>query len=31
VHLDLPTTLRVVEQRVGRVDRMNSLHDVIEV
>ena len=29
VHLDLPTTLRVAEQRVGRVDRMDSPHDVI--
>jgi hypothetical protein len=31
VHLDMPTTLRVAEQRVGRVDRMNSPHDTIEV
>lgn len=31
VHLDLPTTLRVAEQRVGRVDRMDSPHDAIEV
>jgi len=31
VHLDLPTTLRVAEQRVGRVDRMDSRHDRIEV
>lgn len=30
VHLDLPTTLRVAEQRVGRVDRMDSRHDAIE-
>ena len=30
VHLDLPTTLRVAEQRVGRVERMNSPHDIIE-
>ena len=30
VHLDLPTTLRMAEQRVGRVDRMNSPHDEIE-
>jgi superfamily II DNA/RNA helicase len=30
VHLDLPTTLRVAEQRVGRVDRMNSPHAAIE-
>jgi superfamily II DNA or RNA helicase len=31
VQLDLPTTLRVVEQRVGRVDRMNSPYARIEV
>lgn len=31
VHLDLPTTLRVAEQRVGRVDRMDSPHDNISV
>jgi superfamily II DNA or RNA helicase len=31
VHLDLPTTLRVAEQRVGRVDRMDSPHNRIEV
>lgn len=31
VHLDLPTTLRVAEQRVGRVDRMNSPHDAVDV
>ncbi len=31
VHLDLPTTLRVAEQRVGRVDRMDSPHDGISV
>ena len=30
-HLDLPTTLRVAEQRVGRVDRMDSPHDRITV
>ena len=30
VHLDFPTTLRVAEQRVGRVDRMNSPYDTIE-
>lgn len=30
VHLDLPTTLRIAEQRVGRVDRMDSRHDAIE-
>jgi hypothetical protein len=31
VHLDLPTTLRVAEQRVGRLDRMDSPHDQISV
>jgi hypothetical protein len=31
IHLDLPTTLRVAEQRVGRVDRMDSPHDSISV
>ncbi|MGY1671408.1 SNF2-related protein [Geodermatophilus sp. SYSU D00710] len=31
VHLDLPTTLRVAEQRVGRVDRMDSPHEEITV
>ena len=30
VHFDLPTTLRVAEQRVGRVDRMDSPYDEIE-
>ena len=30
VHFDLPTTLRVAEQRVGRVDRMDSPYAVIE-
>ena len=30
VHLDLPTTLRIAEQRIGRIDRMDSPHDVIE-
>ncbi len=30
VHLDLPTALRVAEQRVGRVDRMDSPYDSIE-
>ena len=29
IHLDLPTTLRVAEQRVGRVDRMDSPYDQI--
>lgn len=31
IHLDLPTTLRVAEQRVGRVDRMDSPHHRITV
>lgn len=31
VQLDMPTTLRVAEQRVGRVDRMDSVYDRIEV
>lgn len=31
VHLDLPTTLRVAEQRVGRVDRMDSPHERISI
>ncbi len=31
VHLDMPTTLRVAEQRVGRVDRMDSPHNRIEI
>ena len=30
VHLDMPTVLRVAEQRVGRVDRMDSPHTTIE-
>jgi hypothetical protein len=30
LHLDLPTTLRTAEQRVGRVDRMDSPHDRIQ-
>jgi hypothetical protein len=31
VHFDIPTTLRVAEQRVGRVDRMDNRNDAIEV
>ncbi|MFI0469193.1 SNF2-related protein [Saccharopolyspora sp. 5N102] len=31
IHLDLPTTLRNAEQRVGRCARMDSPHDFIEV
>ena len=30
VHLDMPTVVRIAEQRVGRVDRMDSPHAVIE-
>lgn len=30
IHLDMPSVVRVAEQRVGRVDRMDSPHDVIE-
>ncbi|MFO8232736.1 MAG: SNF2-related protein [Longimonas sp.] len=29
--LDTPSVIRIAEQRVGRVDRMNSPHDAIEV
>lgn len=29
--LDMPSVLRVVEQRIGRVDRMDSLHNEIEI
>lgn len=31
VLLDLPSVLRVVEQRIGRVDRMDSVHKEIEI
>lgn len=31
VHLDLPTTVRIAEQRVGRVDRMDSPHSDITI
>jgi len=31
VHLDLPTVIRVLEQRIGRVDRMDSPHAEVEV
>ena len=31
VHLDLPTVVRVLEQRIGRVDRMDSPHAKVEV
>jgi hypothetical protein len=30
VHLDMPSVVRVAEQRVGRIDRMDSPHDEIE-
>jgi hypothetical protein len=30
VHLDMPTVVRIAEQRVGRVDRMDSPHEIIE-
>lgn len=31
VHLDMPTVIRLAEQRIGRVDRMDSLHEAIDV
>lgn len=31
VHLDMPTVIRLAEQRIGRVDRMDSLHKAIDV
>lgn len=31
VHLDTPTVIRTAEQRAGRVDRMDSRHDTIEI
>lgn len=31
VHLDTPTVIRTAEQRAGRVDRMDSAHDDIEI
>ncbi len=31
VLLDLPSVLRIVEQRIGRVDRMDSLNESIEI
>ena len=30
VHLDMPTVVRQAEQRIGRIDRMDSEHAVIE-
>ena len=31
INLDLPSVIRVIEQRVGRVDRMDSPHEAIDV
>lgn len=31
VHLDMPSVVRIAEQRVGRIDRMDSCHTEIEV
>jgi hypothetical protein len=31
VHLDLPSVIRLVEQRIGRVDRMDSPHERIQI
>lgn len=31
VHLDMPTVVRIAEQRAGRVDRMDSRHPEIDV
>lgn len=31
VHLDMPSVVRLVEQRIGRVDRMDSIHESIQV
>jgi superfamily II DNA or RNA helicase len=31
VHLDMPSVVRIAEQRSGRVDRMDAPHDQIEV
>jgi superfamily II DNA/RNA helicase len=30
LHLDMPSVVRYAEQRVGRIDRMDSPHDQIE-
>ncbi len=30
VHLDMPSVVRIAEQRVGRIDRMDSPHDSVE-
>ncbi|WP_415898072.1 SNF2-related protein [Neptuniibacter sp. QD57_21] len=31
VNLDMPSVVRLLEQRVGRIDRMDSIHDEIDV
>lgn len=31
VHLDMPSVVRIAEQRAGRVDRMDSPHDEVEL
>jgi len=31
VHLDLPSVIRILEQRIGRVDRMDSPHESVSV
>lgn len=31
VHLDMPSVVRIAEQRAGRVDRMDSQHKAIEI
>ncbi|WP_256583343.1 SNF2-related protein [Pseudomonas sp. Irchel 3F3] len=31
MHLDMPSVVRIAEQRVGRIDRMDSCHTQIEV
>jgi len=31
VHLDMPSVMRIAEQRIGRIDRMDSPHDSIEI
>ena len=31
VHLDMPTVVRIAEQRAGRVDRLDTAHEEIEV
>lgn len=31
VHLDMPSVVRLVEQRIGRVDRMDSVHPCVRV